>query len=78
MHGGSGLSEDDFKNAIGSGISKINYYTGMSIGAAGYIREKLENSGDKTGYHQIMLWGMEAIKEDVRKTMKLFGSSNMA
>ena len=30
MHGGSGVSEDDYRRAIRAGIRKINYYTYMS------------------------------------------------
>ena len=27
MHGGSGVSDDDYRQAINAGIRKINYYT---------------------------------------------------
>lgn len=78
MHGGSGLTGEDFKNAIENGISKINYYTGMSLNAAEKIKENLAGSTEKAGYHHIMMWGMDAIREDVRTTMRLFGSGGRA
>lgn len=78
MHGGSGLSHEDFKKAIKNGISKINYYTGMSLNTADKIKQSLVNSSDKVGYHYIIKWSVEAIKEDVKETMRLFGSSGKA
>ena len=78
MHGGSGLTAEDFKNAIENGISKINYYTGMSLSTARRIKENLNNSGEKVGYHEIIVWGIEAVREEVRATMRLFGSSGKA
>lgn len=78
MHGGSGLEPVDFRNSIENGISKINYYTGMALEAANQIREKLMSADEKVFYHNIMMWSIEAFKEDVQKTMRLFGSSNKA
>ena len=31
MHGGSGVSPEDFKKAIGKGVRKVNYYTYMAM-----------------------------------------------
>lgn len=42
LHGGSGLSDDDFKKAIKYGISKINIFTDMSLAAVNSIEELLE------------------------------------
>ncbi|MBQ8813305.1 MAG: class II fructose-bisphosphate aldolase [Lachnospiraceae bacterium] len=41
MHGGSGVSEEDFRKAITSGVRKINYYTYMAMAGGGIIAEKL-------------------------------------
>ena len=38
MHGGSGVSEDDFRRAIKAGIRKINYYTYMSNAGSRAVR----------------------------------------
>ncbi|MDD3841058.1 MAG: class II fructose-bisphosphate aldolase [Clostridia bacterium] len=78
MHGGSGLTSQDFKKAIECGISKINYYTGMAYNASEAIREKFSQSSDKVYYHNIMMWSMDAFKDDVRKVIRLFGSTNKA
>lgn len=41
MHGGSGLTSEDFKNAVACGISKINIFTNMNDVAAGCISRML-------------------------------------
>ena len=38
MHGGSGLTEVDFKNSIDNGISKINYYTNMALSTVNRLK----------------------------------------
>lgn len=44
MHGGSGLSEQNFKDAIAHGISKVNFYTGMSVAASNAARDYLNEN----------------------------------
>ena len=78
MHGGSGLTAQDYENSIKNGICKINYYTNMALKAAEVIKEKLNNTKESVFYHNIMMWSIEAFKEDVKNTMKLFKSSNKA
>lgn len=78
MHGGSGLSPKEFKKSINNGICKVNYYTGMAFKATNVIKEKLNQSEENVYYHDLMCWGIEAFKEDVRETLKLFGSNNQA
>lgn len=78
MHGGSGLMAEDFKNSISNGISKINYYTGMALNAADRIREELNKTDEKVFYHNLMMSTIGVFREDVQKTMKMFGSSSRA
>lgn len=40
MHGGSGVSEEDFRNAISKGVRKINYYTYMAMAGGDSIAEQ--------------------------------------
>lgn len=76
MHGGSGLSGDDFELSVKNGICKINYYTGMAVYAAQMIKQELDDGSKNHFYHNIMMRGIEAIKEDVQRSMKIFKSSN--
>jgi fructose-bisphosphate aldolase class II len=78
MHGGSGLSRDDFINSIQSGISKINYYTGMAVYTAQRLKKITAEQKGTIFYHNLMMESIAAFRDDVRKTMKLFGSSGKA
>ena len=73
MHGGSGVSEEGFKNSIKNGIRKINYYSYMS--KAGYMaaKEVIENNTTKF-LHDVEYAAMQAMKEDVKKAIKVFSS----
>jgi fructose-bisphosphate aldolase class II len=77
MHGGSGLSEQDFSESIKKGVCKINYYTNMALSTAEYIKNKLLTT-ERAFYHDITQWSIEAIKEDIQKTIRVFGSSGKA
>jgi fructose-bisphosphate aldolase class II len=68
MHGGSGVSHEDYKKVIELGIRKINYYTYMSK-AGGTAVQKLP---DKTFFHDIELAAIAGMKEDVKDAIKVF------
>ena len=71
LHGGSGLSDDDFRNTIANGIRKINICTEMCIAA----REAYLASAN----HEILFDDAKnAVKRVVQGKMQLFGSSNKA
>ena len=68
MHGGSGVSEEDYKKAIELGIRKINYYTYMTkAGGAAIAAMK-----DKSFYHDMERVAVEAMMQDVTKAMRFF------
>ncbi len=71
MHGGSGVSEEGFKTAIKSGITKINYFTYMSLAGANGIGEYIANA-NPSFYHDIPLVAINAMKEDIVKAMRVF------
>ena len=71
MHGGSGVSEEGFKKSIANGIRKINYYSYMS--KAGYNAAKALIEKSTTSYlHDVEYAAMQAMKEDVKKAIKVF------
>lgn len=71
MHGGSGVSEEGFRKAIANGIRKINYYSYMS--KAGFMAAKDTIEQGKTSYlHDIEYAAMHAMKEDVKKAIRVF------
>ena len=73
MHGGSGVSEEGFRKAIASGIRKINYYSYMS--KAGYMAAKEYIESGRSNYlHDAEYAAMQAMKEDVKKAIKIFSA----
>ena len=71
MHGGSGVSDEGFRTAIANGIRKINYYSYMS--KAGYEAAKRTIEAGGTSYlHDVEFAAMKAMKEDVKKAIKVF------
>lgn len=68
MHGGSGVSHEDYKKVIGLGVRKINYYTYMAK-AGGTAVAAME---DKAFYHDITIAAQKAMKENVKNAMKIF------
>lgn len=73
MHGGSGVSEEGFKKSIENGIRKINYYSYMS--KAGYVAAKEFIESGKSSYlHDVEYAAMQAMKEDVKKAIKVFSN----
>ena len=71
LHGGSGLSDDDFRNVIGNGISKINIFTDLCIAGTGAMENGIRNGQD---YLTIRNEKVRTIREVVKGKMQLFGS----
>lgn len=71
MHGGSGVSPEDYRIAISKGVRKINYYSYMSNAGVKASKELLE-AQDVTYFHEIAMAAQIAMKEDVLKAMKVF------
>ena len=68
MHGGSGVSEEDYKKVIDLGIRKINYYTYMAKAGGSAVAAMT----DTTFYHDIEVAAIQAMKEDAQKAMRVF------
>ena len=73
LHGGSGLSDDDFRGAIANGICKINIYTNMALAAVDAMRKSLEDPAVR--YRGVQQAAEGAIKGVVEHCMQVFGSS---
>lgn len=76
MHGGSGLSNEEYRTAIHNGIRKINYYTYLSLAGGRAVVELLKDAkeSDATYFESIAKAGTDAMKEDVKRAMLIFES----
>ena len=73
MHGGSGVSGDNYRRAIKEGICKINYYTYMNTAGGNAARSFVKQSGEHLAYDCLTLAATEAMKQDVMAAMRIFG-----
>jgi len=71
MHGGSGVSPEDYRTSISCGIRKINYYSYMARAGKNAVAEKLANE-DVTFFHVLAKAATEAMTEDVIKAIRVF------
>ena len=71
MHGGSGVSPEDYRTAIEKGVNKINYYSYMSNAGVKAAKELLDTQ-EVTFFHDIALAAKKAMEEDVRRAMSVF------
>ena len=71
MHGGSGVSEEDYYRVIDSGVRKINYYSYMAKAGGEAIRSYLQKEG-VVFYHELANVAKEAMKENVKEAIVLF------
>lgn len=75
LHGGSGLSDDDFRNTIKEGIAKVNIFTDLCLAGD---RATVDGNSRGIGYLETRNLKVAYIKEEVKKKMTLFGSANKA
>ena len=72
MHGGSGVSDEDYAVAIENGICKVNYYTYMNTAGGKASKEYWADDSKPLFYDSMSLVATEAIKEDVKRAIKVF------
>jgi fructose-bisphosphate aldolase class II len=77
IHGGSGLTEDQYRRLISGGVAKINYYTALADVAGKCIRENARTDvrGDYTGLVNNI---RERIRCEVEHCMHLWSSAGRA
>jgi len=77
MHGGSGLEFEIYPEIISAGISKINYYSALSEKAVGDINFCMQ-TGDKTGYHNMVDCAEDSFYNQMKHLMRLWKSVTAA
>lgn len=77
LHGGSGISPEDFKQCIQHGVRKINVATATFQNIVSTVNTAVLNTpySDYFMYHQDVI---EAAYENVKNHMLIFGSENKA
>ena len=82
LHGGSGLSDDDFRNTIAGGIAKVNIHTDMCIAGSKAMEASLAAQAGRAyrtfDYLETRTARVAAIKAVIAEKIRLFGSSGRA
>lgn len=76
LHGGSGLADADFKNAVRLGVSKINIFTDIDKAGKAGVEAGIA-AGERT-MMGLIPYEIKAMKEVVAEKIKLFGSEGKA
>ncbi len=74
MHGGSGVSREDYHKAIEAGVRKINYFTYMDKSGGNAAAEYLKGlkEGEPIFFSSVSMAARAAMKENVKAAMKMF------
>ena len=73
LHGGSGLSDEDFRNTIAGGVAKVNIFTDLCVAGAEAVQK-----ADTDAYLELRNRKVAAIREATKRKMLLFGSNERA
>jgi fructose-bisphosphate aldolase class II len=76
MHGGTGLSDEQFRAAIAAGICKINYATGILNASVAQVRQALQDP--KASFFSITDGIRKAHKDECSRLYDVFGTTGKA
>lgn len=74
MHGGSGVSTEDYHKAVDAGVRKINYFTYMDKSGGQAVEKYLceLKDGEPRFFSSIFMVARDAMKENVKSAMQVF------
>ena len=72
MHGGSGISDSDFKKCIDCGVRKINYYTYAAKYAGDAIRDMVKDTTGNIYSHDVLVEIRRNMAKTYRETIRVF------
>lgn len=78
MHGGSGVSTEDYHKAVDAGVRKINYFTYMDKSGGQAVADYLSGlkEGEPIFFSSIFMAARAAMKENVQNAMKVFAKED--
>ncbi len=76
IHGGTGLSDEQFRRLIDNGVAKINYYTALADAAGEVIRNHAQDGA--RGYTALVSGIGDAIRAEVERCIDLWGGTGRA
>jgi fructose-bisphosphate aldolase class II len=74
LHGGSGNSENDFKQAIANGINIVHINTEIRLAFRDAVKKALQENPDEVAPYKFLKPGMLAVQEVVTNKLKFFNN----
>lgn len=76
LHGGSGISDEDFRNAIKAGISVIHINTELRMAYREALERSLAENKNEIAPYKLLAPAVEAMEKVVESRLKLFNNLN--
>jgi fructose-bisphosphate aldolase class II len=74
IHGGTGLSDEQFRRLIENGVTKINYYTALADAAGRSIQDNAQ-AASGGGYTTLVRGVADAVQREAARCIDLWGSA---
>lgn len=74
LHGGSGISDEDFRSAIEAGISIVHINTEIRVAYREGIEEVMKEKPEEIAPYRLLKKGVENMTEVVEKRLRLFNN----
>lgn len=72
LHGGTGISDEQFQRAIKLGVRKINIATASFDNLAAYAKAYCDNKEGKANYFELSSCEVEGVYQNVKRHIKVF------
>ncbi len=76
LHGGSGISNEDFASAIKAGVSIVHINTEIRVAYKEALKKSLADNPNEIAPYKFLQPAVEAISKVVEERMRLFGGIN--
>ncbi len=74
LHGGSGNSEDDFKQAIANGVSIVHINTEIRVAFRDAVKKSLQENPEEVAPYKFLKPGVKAVQDVVERKLRFFNN----
>ena len=78
LHGGTGLTDEDFRLFIDAGVSKINISTAVKVSYIAGLRETLDASPSVSDPLRLLRAAEQSVRSEISKHILVFGAAGHA
>jgi fructose-bisphosphate aldolase class II len=76
LHGGSGLSDEQFQACVAGGIQKVNIFTNLAVAST---RRMVENArSEEANLHSMLAQVREGFRQECERLLDVFGTTGKA